>query len=398
MAGALGMLLGAGLQYASGYANEKLQQKQQQETAAHSAMQDALANTPGFAETPEGQKALKNMVGPEYAPIVASALKFKHQMMQKAQQEYEGAMGGGGGSAAPSASTQMVGAAGGGGRFSQPQQIVRQAPNQMPPMSVTGPNSPPEPTSVGTAPQPTNGSAMPNDPATLRDWADRGERFLGSPEAANSGFSKEQLDVMKNHVTELRNQAKEIETQTQHQQFHEDTEADRAQTRQMQLQNHQDMLGLHQQALAAQEQQRQFMQQMATAKSDEDRNVHFQNASKNLATQTANIAKMLTSSTPSDPATIKSLLDQRNAQARELKAQADKNKIDYDPDQFKPLTTRSAPGWLKTYSQGIIGGDKTTIETDDSAGAAKGTGSAPTTSKSGKPMAMGPDGKMHYVE
>ena len=215
MAGALGMLLGAGLQYASGYANEKLQQKQQQEATAHSAMQDALANTPGFAETPEGQKALKNMVGPEYAPIVASALKFKHQMMQKAQQEYEGAMGGGGGSAAPSASTQMVGAAGGGGRFSQPQQIVRQAPNQMPPMSVTGPNSPPEPTSVGTAPQPTNGSAMPNDPATLRDWADRGERFLGSPEAANSGFSKEQLDVMKNHVTELRDRAKEIETEQQ---------------------------------------------------------------------------------------------------------------------------------------------------------------------------------------
>ena len=220
MAGALGMLLGAGLQYASGYANEKLQQKQQQEAAAHSAMQDALANTPGFAETPEGQKALKNMVGPEYAPM------RDERAQVQASNDGEGTagirkevMGGGGGSAAPSASTQMVGAAGGGGRFSQPQQIVRQAPNQMPPMSVTGPNSPPEPTSVGTAPQPTNGSAMPNDPATLRDTADRSERWLSGSEAqeliANGMLTKTQVEMGKAHIAQLREQAKEIETEQQ---------------------------------------------------------------------------------------------------------------------------------------------------------------------------------------
>ena len=195
-------------------------------------------------------------------------------------------------------------------------------------------------------------------------------------EQQHPGAIKAHIDLLDKHLARLQHDQEFQENQKRETANAANTEADRAQTRQMQLQNHQDMLGLHQQALAAQEQQRQFMQQMATAKSDEDRNVHFQNASKNLATQTANIAKMLTSSTPSDPATIKSLLDQRNAQARELKAQADKNKIDYDPDQFKPLTTRSAPGWLKTYSQGIIGGDKTTIETDDSAGASKGNGSA----------------------
>ena len=69
---------------------------------------------------------------------------------------------------------------------------------------------------------------------------------------------------------------------------------------------------------------------------------------------------MLSGANPADPNTVKSLLDQRNAAARQLKQQAEKNGFDYDPEEFKPLTTRQVPGWLKSHIG--IGGSTTTVE------------------------------------
>jgi len=87
---------------------------------------------------------------------------------------------------------------------------------------------------------------------------------------------------------------------------------------------------------------------------------------------------MLSGANPSDPASVKALLNQRNAQARSLRQQADKYDLDYDPEEFKPLTIKQLPGWFDTHLGGILGGGgKATLAEDTNAGTPASGATAP---------------------
>jgi hypothetical protein len=86
MAGALGLLMGAGLGVARGYAQEKVQQKHQQAATWADFLHNAAINSPGIVNTPEFQKEAKTMYG-EHAPMVLGILQAKDQAQQQAAQE-----------------------------------------------------------------------------------------------------------------------------------------------------------------------------------------------------------------------------------------------------------------------------------------------------------------------
>jgi hypothetical protein len=161
---------------------------------------------------------------------------------------------------------------------------------------------------------------------------------------------------------------------------HADTEADRSAQRDM-------MKQVHEETTSMQEGNRIFMQEMAKERNQDQREAHFQTESNSLAVQTKNIATMLTAANPAPPATVKTLLNARNAQARTLKQAADKYGIEYDPDQFKPMTTQQikSGGLMGTG----LGASTTTSLTEDTSGGA----TAPVASKSGRKMVKDPKSK-----
>jgi hypothetical protein len=313
MAGALGLLTGMGLGAAAGFTREQVQKRHQHDAALF----DFYSKNPQLvADSPEAQGFIKKYAGKD----ASTAFITMANHVKQASQMFGSQLGGGG---------------------AQP--------------------------TAGGAPA---ASGQPSTPDDIKAHIQKIEQFMASPDAQY--LSPEQRQIGLAHLADLRKQAgtqeqqafkeKEFQqTQTRLDQQHADTEADKAAQRQMQAQNHAD-------SIMMQKQFHGFMEQMASEKNDEAKQVHFENASKNLSSQTEAIAKMLSGASPADPATVKTLLEQRNAQARQLKAQAEANGIDYDPDEFKPLTTRQVPGWLKSHIG--IGGSTTEVTEDTSKAAA----------------------------
>lgn len=210
------------------------------------------------------------------------------------------------------------------------------------------------------------GVSEPTDIPGLTQHIKNMEGFMAGPQWDQIPPEKQKTltDIYNRNQTELgrltqeQQQRQEFDiTKNQQQQQHQESDAIR-------LQGQQIMAGLHQDTLAMQQQNAQFMHQIETAREDDQRQAHFQTATQSLASQTSNIAKMLNSATPADPNTVKTLLNARNAQARALKQAADKNGIEYDPEQFKPLTTQTVKTW------GGLSSSTSLAESPDASGSA----------------------------
>jgi hypothetical protein len=162
MAGGLGMLLGLGVGAAAGALKGEAQKKQQHDAQLF----DFYSKNPQLvADSPDAQKFITKYGGKDTA---AAFIGMAQHTKAAAEQFGQNVMGGGG--SAPTA---------GGG-----------APV------------------AGGQPQPPQ---MPDDVATLRDHADRGERYLASPDAQY--LSKEKIELGTKHIAELRARADRLETQ-----------------------------------------------------------------------------------------------------------------------------------------------------------------------------------------
>lgn len=336
MAAALGMILGAGAGYLGTQAREKRQNEHEANQHFLETIDDHLKQHPEDAAAPEFAKYGKKIYGEHWEPM-QQILGFAAQAKQKEQQQFQELTGGGG------------------------------QPSSQP---MTG--GPPPPGQGQPAASPTTtATASPQGfqpPKTADDWEAYRHKLIqarghftdpGHLKALDDeiSFAKDQTDKAEKH-TEVE------ETRADRLQAHADTEADRQQSNAIRVQGQQIMAGLHQDTLAMQQQNAQFMHQMATAREDDQRQAHFQSASQSLASQTSNIAKMLNSATPADPNTVKTLLNARNAQARALKQAADKAGIEYDAEQFKPLTTQTVKTW------GGLSSSTSLAESSDASGSA----------------------------
>lgn len=101
MGAALGMILGTGLQAIGGYANQKLQEKQQHEQSFQQFFDNSLKQDPvGMAEflkTPDGQKFAQRRFGKEMAEPAMQMIGLASQHFQKQQADVQKAMSGAGG-------------------------------------------------------------------------------------------------------------------------------------------------------------------------------------------------------------------------------------------------------------------------------------------------------------
>lgn len=95
---------------------------------------------------------------------------------------------------------------------------------------------------------------------------------------------------------------------------------------------------------------------------------HFNTQVTKLSEDTARITGMLTSSTPAAPDTVDANLEQRNALARTLKSEADKEGFEYDPELFEPMHVGKKPGALNKITGGIIPTENPTIERGNKVG------------------------------
>lgn len=131
------------------------------------------------------------------------------------------------------------------------------------------------------------------------------------------------------------------------------------QMRQAQMQ---ETAALRQQTLAMQQSNEAIVHQMQQAQSREAKQNHFNTAVTKLSEDTAKVTGMLTSANPADPDTVNTNLEQRNALARTLKSEADKEGFDYDPALFEPLHVGKTPGVLNKMTGGVIPTEKPTVE------------------------------------
>lgn len=346
---------------AAGYGHQKAAQRQAQDAALF----DFYKTNPTLVkDNPDAEKFINRYAGAE----TSKAFLHLADMTNQAAEQFQGILGGKPPAAAgPAAPTPAPVAAPAGA-------LATMGPR---PSAVVPVGAP----AVG-APTPTAAPAVPAPAGMdIQEEIDALTKFAANPEGQiieqqRPGIIKQTLANLNEKLNRQIKQQDIAQTRAQQQQFHADTEADRAAQRQQSAQMHAD-------SVAMQAQFHGFMEQMARSKNDEEKQVHFSNAQKNLASQTENIAKMLTAATPSDPKTVKTLLDQRNAMARQLKKQAEAANIDYDPEAFKPLTTEQVPGWLASHTAGLIGGSTTTLGAATESAAAPRPTTAPTTFKPG---------------
>lgn len=91
MGAALGFLLGTGLNAIGGYAQEKTQQKHQQEAQWQDFMRQHIQSDPqgalAIAGTPEGKKAFESAFGKEHAPAAMQMLQTAAQAQQQEQKQ-----------------------------------------------------------------------------------------------------------------------------------------------------------------------------------------------------------------------------------------------------------------------------------------------------------------------
>ena len=353
-AGLIGLLSGGALGFAASKYRQKEQQKQQLQQFTLKGYMDDAEQNPEIVNNPEWEKAFRKTIGDSDAADAAMEHFKAHagavaRQRQTAQQFMQSIFG-----------MPQGGASGPGGAGPTPAAPTGPTPV----MASRGPGQP----AAGTAPQ-GNPAASPTAAPGRTDYSAQ----LRQLEMAKAGLGTMGLDpeMIKSMTSSIDDRIKDL----QHQQdvdikqqdfdqtradrlmMHADTEADRAAQRQM-------MAAVHQETLGMQQQNKDFMQQLAQERADDQRQAHFQTATQSLATQTKNIATMLTAANPADPATVRTLLNARNAQARQLKQFADKNGLEYDADQFKPMTTKTDPGYLSKLTGGAIGGGTTSLTED----------------------------------
>lgn len=332
MAAALGMLLGAGATYLGRQAQQQRALEFQQKEEFHQGFDQFLNSNPAAAANPEVQKIGKQVYGKLWEPKM-QILGFAAQAKQKEDQQFQALTGGG----QQSQQGQPAAAPQGG---QQPQQ------------------------------------AQPKQPQTPQEWEAYRHQLI---QARGHFTDPAHLKALDDEIAFAKDQTDKAEHHAEYLQTQQRIQQQEQESNQIRLQGQQLMAGLHADTLALQQQNAQFMHQMQQDREDDSRKAHFQSATQNLATQTANIAKMLSAATPADPKTVKALLNARNANARALKAQAEKSGIDYDPEQFKPLTVEEVPGFLEKLTGGSVGGGTPALsEGSDTSG---GTASDPLIGK-----------------
>jgi hypothetical protein len=312
MGAALGMILGLGAgalkNYGEQKAREHLMEKQmevQNEAAAKRAQMSTfinMATTGQLPNTPGVQKEITKAFGGDKDAV--DMFMGVNQLAQQRMKMFQAQMGSAGGGPAPGA--------GGGLHF--------------------------------------NGKT---DPQSLLEMRGRLANFVNDPNPMIANAAKA-------HIQQIDAQLKQSNADqraAQQQQVHADTLGmERARLAEAQ-QAHADMVGLR-------EQTTKFMEQMQSAREKDEQQAHFQSAVQNIHSMTGQIAKMLTGASPSDPQTVKSLLDQRNATARRLMRIAKAKGIDFDAAELAPLTMKDVPSWWQKHTGGLVGGSTSTLVPD----------------------------------
>ena len=338
MGGALGLALGGIAGAYGAYSRNKAAADQQKKQQDDAMLLDAVKQNPAIGTTDAFQQHFKKNHSPEVAQTYMALGQMKKASDQSFQQQY-------GSSPAPVGGASPT--AGGGNFAPDAQGNLVQAKN---------------------APQPS-GDPMQAHMDQLNSDLKRYREGLLNPAYQNDPAKLKFLETAQSETQ------KQID-QLQSQQFRGD-EAEKA--RQQREDFHADTVA-HQkemEALSASNAEtsntlKTLMAKIDAAKFDEDKQKNFDTSRKALAGQLQNINKLLTSANPPDTKTLQPLLDKYNAMARQLKNRADENKIDYDEDEFKPVTasTVETHPWISSASAGLLGGTKTELASGDAASAA----------------------------
>jgi hypothetical protein len=194
------------------------------------------------------------------------------------------------------------------------------------------------------------------DPETLEEWQDHANKLakfeslhMNEP---NFAQIKPQLD---NEIKRAEDQVKRLQSG----QEHEENIVERQQSADV----------MHQIAAMNAEsnaQFKQFMEQLDKEKDVETNQKNFDGAKSALQHQLDTINKATTGATPMSAEQLKPLIDSYNKQASDLAKRAKKLDVDYDPDEFAPLTAENVENHPML---GSFSGTTTTIKegTDSSA-------------------------------
>lgn len=358
MAGLLGFAIGS----VANQLRANSQRKQQEQDKTVDLLTQAAVQNPGIIDNPDVAKAISKGRGKEFLGMLQMVGKIKQQQ----NQQFASVLGGGpppqGGSAPTGQPSLMSMGAG------QPQQ------------GSAGP--PTQPGQGGGQPTPPGSSAPsgPNlrNPRTVEDYRALKDRLMQA-QASGMFNDPEHQKLLDEHIkdadtsiNQLQHEQDYQQTQKRLDQAHQDSEQDRSQQRQLSAQEHSESLavmsGLHEESLALQRQTKDFMQQMATTHEADAKQQHFTTASQSLQSMTSKIGGMLSSATPASPGTVQTLLRQRNALAATLAKQAKASGIDYDPDEFAPVTVKTLPGFLASHTGGAMGSSSSELAPADDAG------------------------------
>lgn len=311
--GLIGLIAGGTLGALGAQAQAQREEKQRQGAIWQDFVHQTMAANPSamaaVAGTPEGKKMFEVGFGKEHADAAA-------QMMQ----------------AVGESNKQMMAS------FPQPGGAGPQA---------GGP---------GFQPDPSHGD--PNSPDTIQKHIDAVNAWARQhPEHAD--MAKAEVESAQKHMEMLQKQTDTSVLRDQQQQFHADTVAGQDQQRQISQQNHADSMAMQAWSLRQSAELHTVLANMEREKTDDAKQAHFDTAISSIRGRVAGItAKMAT-----DPETVKAQLPSLNADLKALKVQADRSGINYDEEQFKPLTVKTVENW---HSKWGIGGGTPELSTDES--------------------------------
>jgi DNA repair exonuclease SbcCD ATPase subunit len=393
MAGILGFVLGAASKQAGDYANAKFQQKQEQQQLWHSFMMDAYQKNPAIANTPQGQKAGKEMFG-EHWDEVNTGLNLIDQGNRSFTKELQAASGGGAGMSGPAP------AAGSPGLMMPPQ---GQMPQGQIAQASTGPQQPSAPS-----------GAQPQGDETQQHLDFLNQRLSDVTALEGQyGSSAAHMAQIKSTKDDLNRQIQELEQQRSQEQIEKRQDKREAQTaanlqsseaataerqdktiaamaerqdktfaaettRMQSMQDHSERME------AMRERHSDELEQIRTAASAAKRTDAFQKIIAAEGKEGTDLASKLNKGSDYDQKNREAEVEARNQNLDVLSSLTDDPKQVEALQKMKMNVGAATPGYFST-TPGAVGGGSA-------------DGSKTTTSKSGKPVAMGPDGKYHYIE
>lgn len=219
----------------------------------------------------------------------------------------------------------------------------------------------------GGGPQGQGGQQPPQDMRSrLQSMMERATQMMNDPNPQHQQIGKNFFNLAKTQLQEMDKQAgKGQETQ-----YQKDSLALREQALQASQMNAQINEQLRAQQIAmtgeiakmnavSSAQFRQFSENMAQTKEEDARSNHFQAGLQNLQQRRQDIVKMMSAATPPDPSSMKAVVSGYNANLRQLKSAA--KRYGYDDTAIPdPLKVGATP----THGPFGLFGGKTTLEED----------------------------------